>query len=152
MSQPFVLNYFWENNSSFQLLYDASPLDSGIYNGDLKHGRPHGQGSIIYFVNDLYRRANYTGVFVFYSNFYCTNCNFKKQNKIAGGWINGTRHGTGRTLWVDGTTYQGQYSYGWEQGIGILRYKLVIFNISRTCYISASLYTSFLGFTWYMRW
>jgi len=80
------------------LLYDASPLDSGIYNGDLKHGRPHGHGSIIYFVDDIYDRANYTG-----------------------GWINGTRHGTGRTLWSDGTLYQGQYKAGWEQGIGVLR-------------------------------
>merc|ERR1712013_233224 len=63
--------------------------EAGIYNGNLKHGRPHGHGSIIYFEGD---------------------------------WVNGTRHGTGRTEWVDGSTYQGQYQADLEQGIGVLRW------------------------------
>merc|ERR1712013_247377 len=73
-------------------------LEAGIYNGNLKHGRPHGHGSIIYFEGDAQGRTKYSG-----------------------DWVNGTRHGTGRTEWVDGSTYQGQYQADLEQGIGVLR-------------------------------
>jgi len=73
-------------------------LDSGIYQGDLKRGSPHGEGMIIYFVNDPERRVNYTGHF-----------------------INGTRHGTGQTVWSNGQIYVGEYQYDKENGIGVLR-------------------------------
>merc|ERR1719273_318144 len=53
---------------------------------------------IIYFVNDPERRVNYTGHF-----------------------INGTRHGTGQTVWSNGQIYVGEYQYDKENGIGVLR-------------------------------
>jgi len=73
-------------------------LDSGIYQGDLKRGVPHGEGTMIYFVNDPEQRVNYTGQF-----------------------INGTRHGTGQTVWSSGKVYVGKYRYDKENGIGLLR-------------------------------
>merc|ERR1712037_69054 len=73
-------------------------LDSGIYQGDLKRGVPHGEGTMIYFVNDSEQRVNYTGQL-----------------------INGTRHGTGRTVWSSGKVYVGEYQYDKENGIGLLR-------------------------------
>merc|ERR1719323_1245754 len=53
---------------------------------------------IIYFVNDPERRVNYTGHF-----------------------INGTRHGTGQTVWSNSQIYVGEYQYDKESGIGVLR-------------------------------
>merc|ERR1719210_1340900 len=58
---------------------------------------------IIYFVNDPERRVNYTGHF-----------------------INGTRHGTGQTVWSNGQIYVGEYQYDKENGIGVLRLRPLI--------------------------
>merc|ERR1719420_1817816 len=80
------------------MLYDANPLDSGIYRGDVKRNVPHGQGSITYFLDDVYRRKKYTG-----------------------DWVNGTRSGHGTTVWKNGTDYSGGYYKGWEEGLGTVR-------------------------------
>merc|ERR1719225_1293037 len=53
---------------------------------------------IIYFVNDPERRVNYTGHF-----------------------INGTRHGTGQTVWRSGSeTYEGKFANGLRHGKGVI--------------------------------
>jgi hypothetical protein len=65
-------------------------LDEGNYTGDLKDGKPHGQGTITY--------AN--------------------GNKYAGEWRNGLRNGQGTCIWPGGTKYVGEFRDGHENGQG----------------------------------
>ena len=75
----------------FQIFLDKNDLNSGLYEGTVRGRRlftssaiPHGQGTIYYFNNDKYHRVNYTGE-----------------------WVDGTRHGKGKTYFRDGSVYTG---------------------------------------------
>ena len=57
-------------------------MDHGVYEGTLKDGKPHGQGTLVYFDGALEGGHNYTGR-----------------------WRSGKKHGYGVMIWKNGDKY-----------------------------------------------
>jgi len=52
-----------QDDSSFAILSKFTFVKNGVYSGDTRAGIPHGDGLIVYYVDDDEKRYNFTGVF-----------------------------------------------------------------------------------------
>jgi hypothetical protein len=64
--------------------------NQGTYNGDIKDGKPHGQGTL----------------------------NYVDGEKYVGQWKNGLRDGKGTLIYVDGSKYVGEFKNNKIHGLG----------------------------------
>jgi len=68
--------------------------DGGRYEGEVRNGKPHGSGRILYASDDPVRLG------------------------YDGNWVNGKRHGQGQMLWRNRDAYTGNWKEGLEDGEG----------------------------------
>ena len=72
--------------------------DGGKYTGEVRNGKPHGKGRILYASDDPVRLG------------------------YDGNWVNGKRHGKGIMLWRNHDAYTGNWKDGLEDGEGTCDY------------------------------
>ena len=70
-------------------------LQFGVYNGDVVDNKPHGQGSVQFYPDDLGGRKVFDG-----------------------NWVNGRREGPGKMTWTTGEIYEGGWKNNLQQGRG----------------------------------
>ena len=87
---------------------------NGVYEGEEKYGKPHGNGTMIYDNRDRYigewkdGKKHGNGVKTWLNG-----------NKYDGEWEDGEQHGHGVRTWSYGSKYDGEWEYGNSSGKGV---------------------------------
>ncbi|KAL9188910.1 hypothetical protein ACHAXT_011400 [Thalassiosira profunda] len=92
--------------------------NNGTYTGQLKGGRPHGQGRMKFENGDIYEGEMKDGV-IHGKGVY----RYADGNVYDGEWKDGDKHGSGTFTWGDGDVYEGPWVAGKEQGRGTYRWE-----------------------------
>ena len=83
---------FGTNSTSSAFHVGELLLDEGRYIGEIRNGKPHGEGKITYKDSDGAGRLSYEGT-----------------------WQNGIQHGAGTMIWKNGSKYEGDWdNYVWN--------------------------------------
>ena len=84
------------------------------YEGEVRNGKPHGQGTIVWNDGDRYE-----GEFVDGNRTGQGTYTWSSGNRYNGGWQNGEHHGRGTKTWTDGRQYEGDWQAGKQHGRGL---------------------------------
>ncbi|KAL9178270.1 hypothetical protein ACHAXT_001698 [Thalassiosira profunda] len=90
-------------------------LQGGTYNGQLKGGKPHGQGRLDWGDGDVYEGEFKEGVGCGRGAFKWADGRF-----YDGEWREGEQHGKGTYRWGDGRIYEGEFAGGAVHGWGAM--------------------------------
>jgi len=87
------------------------------YEGEMKNGKPDGNGTMIYKNGDKYEGAWVKGQMEGIGTMLYIN-----GNKYEGAWVKGQMEGNGTMLYINGNKYEGQWVKGKREGTGKLSY------------------------------
>lgn len=90
---------------------------NGTYQGELKGGRPHGQGEFFYKDGDYVKGVWNNGELK-----KCIQYRWASGKVYEGDWVGGNMHGQGKLTYTDGRIYEGQFVNGLRDGKGVLTY------------------------------
>jgi hypothetical protein len=96
-----------------------------IYDGEILHGRKHGNGHIKYKASGNEYNGEFINGSISGRGKFVWNAKENQQNaeQYEGEFLNGLIHGEGTYTWPDGKVYEGNYVNGIKQGFGKLTFK-----------------------------
>ena len=90
----------------------------GTYEGDVRHGIPHGTGTMEWDDGAVYRGAWVDG-----RPHGSGKYRWPDGARYVGQWRDGRRHGVGAMEWADGTYYEGTWQEGHPGGTGFMEWR-----------------------------
>ncbi len=96
--------------------------EGGIYEGEVVNGKPHGQGKLLYSLNNVSNYVSYEGDWFDGEKQGKGTMIWKNGDKYVGNWKNNKQDGQGNYYWADGSIYNGNWEDSKKNGQGVFYY------------------------------